>query len=71
MSEEERPPAGADAAPDPTEVAGETVAADMVSGPADTRPVGAGTLADVEGEGAPEGRAPRAAGGDGARQNNN
>jgi hypothetical protein len=31
----------------PTEVAGETTAADMVSVPADTRPVGTDTLANI------------------------
>ncbi|MDT5294540.1 MAG: hypothetical protein QOJ76_1420 [Acidobacteriota bacterium] len=31
----------------PTEVAGETTAADMVSVPADTRPVGTDTLIDI------------------------
>lgn len=32
------------------ETAGETTAADTVSGPAETRPVGAGTTAPVEGD---------------------
>lgn len=34
---------------DPVEAAGETTAAEMVSGPPDTRPVGASTLVEVEG----------------------
>jgi hypothetical protein len=37
--------------PDPVEEAGETTAAASVPTPADTRPVGEGTTADVEGEG--------------------
>ncbi len=37
--------------PDPVEEAGETTAADSIPTPADTRPVGEGTTADVEGEG--------------------
>ena len=36
---------------DPVEEAGETTAADSIPTPADTRPVGEGTTADVEGEG--------------------
>ncbi|HEX8558261.1 MAG TPA: hypothetical protein VF668_09175 [Pyrinomonadaceae bacterium] len=40
-----------EAGPDPVEEAGETTAADSISTPADTRPVGQGTTADVEGEG--------------------
>ncbi len=39
-----------DTRPDPVEEAGETTAADSIPTPADTRPVGAGTTADVEGE---------------------
>lgn len=39
------------AGPDPVEEAGETTAADLVPTPADTRPVGQDTTADVEGEG--------------------
>ena len=39
---------------DPVESAGETVAADAVSGPDDTRPVGTDTLARVEGDGVKE-----------------
>ncbi len=39
--------------PDPVEEAGETTAADATPTPADTRPVGEGTTADVEGEGEP------------------
>jgi hypothetical protein len=35
---------------DPTEVAGETTAAGTVSGPADTRPVGTGTMVEVADE---------------------
>ena len=38
-------------APDPVEEAGETTAAASVPTPADTRPVGQDTTADVEGEG--------------------
>lgn len=38
---------------DPIETAGETTAASLVSGPADTRPVGTGTLVEVEGDPAP------------------
>lgn len=37
--------------PDPVEEAGETTAADSIRTPTDTRPVGEGTTADVEGEG--------------------
>jgi hypothetical protein len=37
--------------PDPVEEAGETTAAASVPAPADTRPVGEGTTADVEGDG--------------------
>lgn len=37
--------------PDPVEEAGETTAADSIPTPVDTRPVGEGTTADVEGEG--------------------
>ena len=37
--------------PDPVEEAGETTAAASIPTPADTRPVGEGTTADVEGEG--------------------
>jgi len=37
--------------PDPVEEAGETTAADLIPTPVDTRPVGEGTTADVEGEG--------------------
>lgn len=40
-----------DTRPDPLEEAGETTAADSIQTPADARPVGAGTTADVEGEG--------------------
>lgn len=36
--------------PDPVEEAGETTAADSITGPADTRPVGEGTQVGVEGE---------------------
>lgn len=36
---------------DPVEEAGETTAADSIPTPADTRPVGEGTVVDVEGEG--------------------
>ena len=36
--------------PDHVEEAGETTAADSVPTPTDTRPVGEGTTADVEGE---------------------
>ncbi len=39
---------------DPVEEAGETTAADRVSGPPDTRPVGEGTKVEVEGEGEKE-----------------
>lgn len=39
--------------PDPVEEAGETTAADSITTPADTRPVGEGTTAEVEGEGEP------------------
>jgi hypothetical protein len=39
-----------DARPDPVEEAGETTAAAAVEVPADTRPVGEGTTADVEGD---------------------
>lgn len=39
--------------PDPVEEAGETTAADSVSTPPDTRPVGEGTIVAVEGEGEP------------------
>jgi hypothetical protein len=35
------------------ETAGETTAADTISGPADTRPVGADTTADVAGDAKP------------------
>ena len=42
--------AGGKAGPDPVEEAGETTAADSIPTPADTRPVGQGTTADVEGE---------------------
>lgn len=42
--------------PDPVEEAGETTAADSTPTPADTRPVGEGTTADVEGEGEAGGR---------------
>ena len=37
--------------PDPVEEAGETTAADSIPTPVETRPVGEGTTADVEGEG--------------------
>jgi hypothetical protein len=37
--------------PDPVEQAGETTAADSTHAPADTRPVGEGTTAHVEGDG--------------------
>jgi hypothetical protein len=37
--------------PDAVEEAGETTAADSVASPAETRPVGEGTTAEVEGEG--------------------
>jgi hypothetical protein len=40
-----------DTRPDPVEEAGETTAAGSIPTPADTRPVGEGTTADVEGEG--------------------
>jgi hypothetical protein len=36
--------------PDPVEEAGETTAADSTPTPADTRPVGEGTIVAVEGE---------------------
>ena len=36
--------------PDPVEEAGETTAADSIPTQTDTRPVGEGTTADVEGE---------------------
>ena len=36
---------------DPVEEAGETIAADSIPTPVDTRPVGQDTTADVEGEG--------------------
>ncbi|HEX8502015.1 MAG TPA: hypothetical protein VF659_15635 [Pyrinomonadaceae bacterium] len=39
--------------PDPVEEAGETTAADSTPTPSEARPVGAGTTADVEGEGEP------------------
>lgn len=42
------------AAGDVVEAAGETTAASAISGPTDTRPVGADTLAKVEGERADE-----------------
>ena len=59
MSEEElRPREGGEEVGSP-EDAGETTAADMVSGPKDTRPVGAGTLAKVEGTESAEGDAER------------
>ena len=35
---------------DPVEEAGETTAADLIPTPVDTRPVGEGTTADVEGD---------------------
>lgn len=41
---------------DPVEEAGETTAADTVSGPADTKPVGADTLVEVEGDNEKGGR---------------
>lgn len=44
---EEGRPEEAGGAPDPTEEAGETTAAGMVSGPADDRPVGADTMVKV------------------------
>ncbi len=40
-----------DTGPDRVEEAGETTAADSIPTPADTRPVGEGTTADVEGDG--------------------
>ena len=40
----------ANAGPDPVEEAGETTAASLIKGEADTRPVGEGTMVDVEGE---------------------
>jgi hypothetical protein len=40
-----------DARPDPVEEAGETTAAASIPTLTDTRPVGEGTTADVEGEG--------------------
>jgi hypothetical protein len=40
-----------DTRPDPVEEAGETTAAESIPSPADTRPIGEGTTADVEGEG--------------------
>jgi hypothetical protein len=43
-----------DTRPDPVEEAGETTAAASVPTPADIRPVGEGTTADVEGEGEAE-----------------
>jgi hypothetical protein len=39
--------------PDPVEEAGETTAAGSVPTPTDTRPVGEGTVVDVEGEAEP------------------
>jgi hypothetical protein len=39
-----------DTRPDPVEEAGETTAADSISTPTDTRPVGEGTAVNVEGE---------------------
>lgn len=47
MSREEGRTQGAGGEASPTEEAGETTAADMVSGPVDTRPVGADTTAKV------------------------
>ncbi len=47
MSDKESPAKGAGGEGDPVEEAGETTAADMVSGPADTRPVGADTEVKV------------------------
>ncbi|HYH87265.1 MAG TPA: hypothetical protein VEX60_17570 [Pyrinomonadaceae bacterium] len=44
----ERPTSRTPGDTDSVEAAGETVAADTVSGPADTRPVGSGTLARVD-----------------------
>jgi len=49
MGETERKD-GDDARGDEVESAGETTAADTVGGPADERPVGEGTRAEVEGE---------------------
>ncbi len=40
-----------DRAPGDVETAGETTAADTIGGPAETRPVGDGTTAPVEGDG--------------------
>lgn len=42
-----------EAGPDPVEEAGDTTAAASIPTPADTRPVGEGTTADVEGDGEP------------------
>jgi hypothetical protein len=39
-----------DTSPDPVEEAGETTAAESIPTPPDTRPIGEGTTADVEGE---------------------
>ncbi|HEX8291905.1 MAG TPA: hypothetical protein VF570_09135 [Pyrinomonadaceae bacterium] len=50
MAEQETEKTG----PDPVEEAGETTAADSIPTPADTRPVGQDTTADVEGEGGKE-----------------
>jgi hypothetical protein len=52
--EKTRAAEGVAAADDLTEAAGETTAADMVSGPADTRPVGTGTEVEVEGASEPD-----------------
>ena len=51
MSEQNRTDeGGTERAPGDVETAGETTAADTVSGPHDTRPVGSGTTAPVEGD---------------------
>lgn len=51
MAEQETEQETEQARPDPVEEAGETTAADSIPTPSDTRPVGEGTTADVEGEG--------------------
>lgn len=57
MSEEELKAHEAGEGVGSPEEAGETTAADMLSVPKDTRPVGAGTLAKVEGTESAEGDA--------------
>jgi hypothetical protein len=47
VSDEDSPAEEAGAGASLTEEAGETTAADMVSGPANTRPVGEGTMVKV------------------------